>query len=59
MELTLKELNDLYYILSRVKYKRVEGDTEIAKLIGEHEIDTLINKIGNEIDITDYEEQNK
>lgn len=59
MELTLKELNDLYYILSRVKYKRAEGDTEIAKLIKEHEIDILINKIGNEIDITDYEEQNK
>jgi hypothetical protein len=59
MQLTLKQLNDLYYVLSRVKYHRVEGDTEIAKLISEHEIDILINKIGNEIDITDYEEQNK
>ena len=59
MKLTLKQLNDLYYILSRVKYKRTEGDTEIAQLISTHEIDTLINEIGNEIDIKDYEEQSK
>ena len=50
MNLTLKELNDLYYILSRVKYGRTEGDIKVISLIDEKEIDALINKIGYEIE---------
>jgi hypothetical protein len=50
MNLTLKELNDLYYILSRVKYGRTEGDIKVINLIDEKEIDALINKIGYEIE---------
>jgi hypothetical protein len=50
MELTLKELNDLYYILSRVKHGRTENDIKVISLINEHEIDSLINKIGYEIE---------
>ena len=50
MELTLKQLNDLYYILSRVKYGRTENDIKVISLIDEKEIDSLINKIGYEIE---------
>ena len=50
MELTLKELNDLYYILSRVKHGRTENDIKVISLINENEIDSLINKIGYEIE---------
>jgi hypothetical protein len=59
MNLTLKQLNDLYYILSRVKYGRTEGDIKVLSLISEKEIDTLINEIGNEIDIKAYEMESK
>jgi hypothetical protein len=52
MELTLQELNEIYYCLGKVlKLNEVN-------LVNTSLVEQIRDKVRDEIDITDYEEQN-
>jgi hypothetical protein len=52
MELTLKELNEMYYCLTKV------SEVKNTSLINYKLVNEIIDKVRDEIDIMEYEEQN-
>ena len=52
MELTLKELNEIYYCLSKISQVKDNA------FINYELVEQIIDKVRDEMDIKDYEEQN-